>query len=148
MNCPCSGGGKRSFWGCLQSQVERQRCCNQDHRKWIREKSLHCWGKCLWWTFYSVHKLSQDMISQFNLSHSISVSLAVTLLPEMLNGENMDEMLHWGFSLSSAPAAFTREPPQHCEVVWLLPHSSKLTGMISHLMLYYTDTVMIHIACN
>lgn len=28
---PFSGGGERSFWGCLQSQMERQRCCNQDH---------------------------------------------------------------------------------------------------------------------
>lgn len=31
VNCPFSGGGERSFWGCLQSQMERQRRRNQDH---------------------------------------------------------------------------------------------------------------------
>lgn len=26
-----SGGGERSFWGRLQSKMERKRCCNQDY---------------------------------------------------------------------------------------------------------------------
>lgn len=28
VNVDFSGGGKRSVWGRVQSQVERQRCCN------------------------------------------------------------------------------------------------------------------------
>ena len=70
--CLFTGGGERSFWGCLQSQMEGQRCCNQDHREWIREESLYCWG--IFGTEFSSVKViqlkhCQDLISQLNLFH-------------------------------------------------------------------------------
>lgn len=45
-----SGGGQRSFRSRVQGQMERQRCCHQDHRERIRKECFCCRGTiCSGW---------------------------------------------------------------------------------------------------
>lgn len=70
------------------------------------------------------------------LQHSVKIQYRFKRVSSVVAGQStsdgirVDEIVYNVSSLSPAPAAFTCESPQHCEVVWLLPQSSKLTGML------------------